>query len=53
MFLLKISSDFAYFTCFRAFGSLLNIIAPENLNVLFPRLSFTMGMCRSSFRLVF
>ena len=30
----------------------MNIVAPENLNVLFPRLSFALGMCRSSFHLV-
>ena len=33
MFHLKINS---------ALGSLLNIVDPENLNVLFPRLSFTL-----------
>ena len=36
-----LKSDFA---CFSASRSLLNNVAPENLNVLFPLLSFTFGM---------
>ena len=39
MFRLKRCSDFA---CFSASGSLLNTVAPENLNVHFPWLSYTL-----------
>ena len=46
MFRLKNWSDL---TCFSAFGSPLKTVAPENPNVLFPRLSFTLGIWRSSF----